>query len=75
MSQLWVRLKLGLRSDPWSRNSICCKAAKKEKKKVALLRYRKVSLIGMASRENKRETRNSDNFSRGSAVKLQREKG
>ena len=30
--QLWLRSKLQLRSDIWPRNSICCRAAKNEKK-------------------------------------------
>ena len=31
--QLWLRAWLWLRSDPWPRNSICCRPAKKEKKR------------------------------------------
>ena len=30
--QLWCRLRLQLRSDPWTENSICLVGAKKEKK-------------------------------------------
>ena len=33
--QLWHKLQLWLESDPWSRNSIWCGAAKKEKKNDA----------------------------------------
>ena len=32
LPQLWHRLQLQLRSDPWPWNSICHRAAKKEKK-------------------------------------------
>ena len=31
MPQLWHRWQLQLRSDPWPRNSTCCRSAKKEK--------------------------------------------
>ena len=31
--QLWHRLQLWLGSDPWSRNSICYRVARKEKEK------------------------------------------
>ena len=33
LPQLWLRLQLRLRSDPWPGNSICCGAAKNGKKK------------------------------------------
>ena len=33
LSQLWSMLHLWLRSDPWSRNSICCRATKQEEKR------------------------------------------
>ena len=32
LPQLWLRLQLWLRSDPWPGNSICLRAAKSEKK-------------------------------------------
>ena len=36
LSQLQCRLQLQLGCDPWPRNSICCRVAKKrEKKKIA----------------------------------------
>ena len=34
LQQLWLKLQLSLKSDPWPRNSICLKMAKKEKKNV-----------------------------------------
>ena len=33
LPQLWLRLQLWFRSDPWPRNFICCVVAKKENKK------------------------------------------
>jgi len=33
LPQLWCRLQLRLRSDPWLRNSKCCRTVKKKKKK------------------------------------------
>ena len=41
LPQLWLRLKLRLRSDPWPGNSICHGVAKKRKKKKSL--YRQLS--------------------------------
>ena len=36
LPQLQHRLQLQLGADPWSRNSMCCSVAKKEKKKKKL---------------------------------------
>ena len=36
LPQLWSRLQLCLRADPWPRNSIYCRVAKKEKKNLML---------------------------------------
>ena len=33
LPHLWHKSQLRLRSDPWPRNSICCGAVKREKKK------------------------------------------
>ena len=36
LSKVWLGSQLKVRSDPWPRNSVCCGAIKKEKKKTHL---------------------------------------
>ena len=38
--QLWLRLQLRLRSDPWPKNFICHGVAKEEKEKIKEHRYK-----------------------------------
>ena len=46
LPQLWLRLQLRLRSDPWPGNSICCGAAKNGKKKKSRILYVVMGFFG-----------------------------